>query len=216
MATVVTTNPDPTHNVRELVEANSRRLDEQLASFSRRLDELRYAESKRIDELRLAESKRLDERLQLKTEYDERLLNAEAKRIDAIRAVDVNAVAVASERASDQATVLASQVAQSAEALRTLVQTTANTAQTAQQQLFGGLSSRITTLEQAQYEGKGKQAYQDPVMAELVAEMKRSRDSFSSSAGTRAGSSAVIAYAVTAISVIAVVVTLIFTVMRHA
>ena len=152
----------------------------------------------------------------LRADYDEKLRQAEAKRIDAIRAVDVNAVAVASQRASDQAQVLANQVSQSAEALRTLVATTAATVAQSQQQLANTLSARLTTLEQAQYEGKGKQAYQDPVLAELVTEMKRSRDMNATSAGMRGGSSAVIAYVISAISVIAVLVTLAFNLMKHA
>jgi len=119
-----------------------------------------------------AEARRVDEQAQLRASFSEKLSIAEANRIDAIRAVDVNAVAVASQRASDQATVLANQVAQSAEALRTLVASTANTVAVSQQQLATTLSTRITTLEQAQYEGKGRSAFADPAFAELLTEVK--------------------------------------------
>lgn len=98
---------DPTQNVMKLVEAASRRIDDLIVAGFRRIDELRSMDSRRADELREAESRRVNEQLTLRADYEERLRNAEAKRIDAIRAVDVNAVAVASQRASDQATVLA-------------------------------------------------------------------------------------------------------------
>lgn len=80
---------DPTQNVKELV-----------ALEMRRQDDLRDAEARRVDDL-----------MELRADYDAQLRIAEAKRIDAIRAVDVNAVSVASERANQQASVLANQVA---------------------------------------------------------------------------------------------------------
>lgn len=109
----------------------------------------------RLDDLRNAETKRVDEQLDLRAEYSVQLAVAEAKRIDAIRAVDVNAVSVANEKATAQAIVLANQVSQSAETLRALVAATAAT--TAQQltQLTTQLTDRLTSLEKAQYESKG-------------------------------------------------------------
>lgn len=146
-----------------------------------------HAAVKRLDDLRVAESRRIDEILENRAEYDDRISQAEASRINAIRAVDVNAVAVASQRASDQASVLATQVSQSAEALRGLVATTATAVAQSQSQLATTLSSRITTLEQAQYEGKGKQAYSDPMMAELIVEMKGLRESRAAVVGKSEG-----------------------------
>lgn len=195
----VITYPDPTKNVLELVTSASNRLDELRQAEGRRLDELRASDARRLDDLRMAETRRLDERLILKTEYDERLLIAEAKRIDAIRAVDVAAVSVASQRASDQASVLANQVAQSAEALRALVATTAATVANSQQQLANTLSARLTTLEQAQYEGKGRTSYTDPTMMELAAQVRKLSDAATMSSGTRGGSAAVIAYVISGI-----------------
>lgn len=163
---------DPTANVIALNEA-----------AQLRQDDLRAAS----DRYNAAEIQHVKEVAGLRADYAERLASAEAKRIDAIRAVDVNAVAVASQRASDQATVLATQVAQSAEALRALVATTAAAASAATQQQTNTLSARITTLEQAQYEGKGKQSYVDPMMVEIVAEMKSLRSARSESTGQSQG-----------------------------
>src|ERR1017187_8731470 len=91
--------PDPTINVRELFELTN----------------------DRIDGLMNAEHIRLNEQMTLRAEHTAQLTLAEAKRIDAIRAVDVGAVSVANERANAQAAVLASQVSTSAETLRALV-----------------------------------------------------------------------------------------------
>lgn len=128
--TVSQANPrDPTINVRELVESSISRLDD----------------------LSAAESRRVDGIMTLRAEYEEKLREAEAKRIDAIRAVDVNAVAVASERATQQATVLANQVSISAETLRALVAATANTIAQQLSALTAQLTDRISSLEKSQY-----------------------------------------------------------------
>ncbi len=178
---------DPTANVIALVRAEARRLDA-----------LRDAAVKRNDDLREADSRRVSEVANLRAEYEERLRNAEAKRIDAIRAVDVNAVSVASQRASDQASVLATQVQQSAEALRTLVSTTAATVAAAQQQLGNQLSARITTLEQAQYEGKGKQSFADPQMTALLSEVRALSAARTESGGKNIGRGEIVAWIVAA------------------
>ena len=49
----------------------------------------------RLDQLMRAESQRVTEIMNLRAAYDEKLLLAEAKRIDAIRSVDVSAVSAA-------------------------------------------------------------------------------------------------------------------------
>jgi hypothetical protein len=131
---------DPTENVKKLFEAGMQRQDDLRAAEAKRQDDLmsqRAAHDKEVAELR------------------EKLVMAEAKRIDAIRAVDVAAVGTASERASQQAQVLANQVASSAETLRTLVASTAATVAQSLSQVSGALAERIAVLEKSQYEAKG-------------------------------------------------------------
>lgn len=154
---------DPTRNVLDLVDKAIERQDDlrdQSAAFTKcQYDCMKEIINLRDDHskaMRAAESRRVDEQAQLRADYAKELSVAEKQRIDAIRAVDVNAVSVAAERSTQQATVLANQVAQSAEALRTLVAATATTVATAQQQLGSALSERITKVEQAQYTGAGK------------------------------------------------------------
>jgi hypothetical protein len=156
---------DPTDNVKALSEAANKRQDDlrvEAEKFTNaRIDNLQREMEIRAEcakELVNAESRRVDEQAALRAGFAKELSDAEAKRIDAIRAVDVAAVSVASQRASDQAQVLATQVAASAEALRGLVAATATTVAASQQQLSTTLSARITTLEQSSYQLGGKSA----------------------------------------------------------
>jgi hypothetical protein len=166
---------DPSENVKALNEAANKRQDD-LREFQGRLfeaklhcqEEITSLHMQHITETRNAEARRVDEQAALRADFAEKLRDAEAKRIDAIRVVDVNAVAVAAQRSSDQATVLATTVQQSAETLRSLVATTANTQAVAQRQVDDTLSGRITTLEQAQYKGEGKTSVSDPAMAAIL------------------------------------------------
>lgn len=99
----------------------------------------------------------LEESIRLRAEYSVQLSIAEAKRIDAIRAVDVQAVTVASERANASALVLASQVSSSAEALRILVAQTATAVASQLASMSSAINDRISALEKSQYQNSGKE-----------------------------------------------------------
>lgn len=163
---------DPTLNVQNIIEAAVRRLDDLRG-------ESVLARDRAIENVK--------ELMVVHAMYTEKLQVAEAKRIDAIRAVDVNAVAVANERAAAQATVLASQLATSAETLRALVATTATQVAQQLQQLTTQLTDRLATLEKGAYEGVGRTRVQDPMMAELLLEMKQLRTVSSTHHGSGEG-----------------------------
>lgn len=128
------TDVDPTTNVLQLVEAAT----------------------KRQDDLRLAEAAHIREVIKLRAEYDAMLRDAESKRIDAIRAVDVGAVNRAAEVATAVAQTLAAQVATSAETLRNQV-TAASTAQTiALAAALEPIQKDIGELRKTQYEQAGQ------------------------------------------------------------
>jgi len=84
----------------------------------------------RVDDLRESETRHQREVARLLTERVESMMMAESHRIDAIRAVDVDAVQKAASAMATQATSLATQQVQSAEALRTQVSETATLAET--------------------------------------------------------------------------------------
>jgi hypothetical protein len=208
---------DPTKNVLDLVEAAIRRQDDLRGAAqmqtriqldaAEKINDLRYRQTQ---ELATALATKLADEAKLRSDFTERLAVAEAKRIDAIRAVDVNAAAAIAQRTTEQATtlqtqttqqaeVLRNQVARSAEDLRALVATTAATALQNQQQQFNALSARITQLEQAGAEGKGRQAPPDPVIASLLQEVRALRDTRSNVTGIDAGRGDVIGWVVAAL-----------------
>jgi hypothetical protein len=84
----------------------------------------------RVDDLRESETRHHAEVARLLVERVEGMMKAEANRIDAIRAVDVDAVQKAAAAMATQANNLATQQVQSAEALRTQVSETATLAET--------------------------------------------------------------------------------------
>jgi hypothetical protein len=192
---------DPTANVISLSAASNVRQDDlraaanELVQMQFRLHEkiaqMREGAAKEREaaakELAAAETRHVNEQLALRASYEGELRHAEAGRIDAIRAVDVNAVAVASQRAADAATVLQNNVTTSAETLRTLVASAATTTATTLQQLIGGLSTRITTLEQGSYQAQGKQSYSDPAFVELLTEVKQLREAARQGTGRNEG-----------------------------
>lgn len=160
---------DPTINVQNLLKAAIVRQDDLRAAETRRVDQLQVAEQMRASECILAERRRIDEQLELRAHYDSMLRDAEANRINAIRVVDVNGATVDRERAATQAAMLANQVVTYADTLRAAAASTATTlaAQLAQQQQQN--NDRFSTLERAQYEGKGKESVSDPALR-LMAE----------------------------------------------
>lgn len=170
---------DPTYNVNQLVNSEVRHLHEVIAL------------NKEI--------------LNLHIVYSEKLSLAESKRIDAIRAVDVGAVALDKERNVQQASVLSTQVSQSAETLRNLVGVTAAATATQFQQVINPIIERISLLEKAQYEGIGKGRVTDPMMSELLAEVKSLSATRSVSTGKSLGIGQMVALIMGAATLIGII-----------
>lgn len=174
---------DPTLNVKEA-----------MAFAISRIDDLRDAESRRssealrgVEKLDSERAAHLKELTSLRAEYTEKLALAEARRIDANRAGDLAGVAVASEKAAAQASVLANQLAASTETNRTLVASTAQAFATSLQQLVAPISDRVMKLEQSSYEGKGRQAFSDPRSEEIAAQVERLNNLYSTGVGKKSG-----------------------------
>jgi hypothetical protein len=174
---------DPTENVAKLNEASNKRQDD-----------LRDA-SDRFNAAALSHVKEL---AKLRDEHYKEIRDSEAKRGDSVRRVDVEATKTEWERAQQAIQTLASQTTVNAENLRNALNSTAvsmakqvsDTAiATAKQTAdsFGEITTRIAALEKAYYEGKGKEAVSDPMMAELVSEMKILRESRNVTAGKGEG-----------------------------
>jgi len=163
---------DPTRNVLDKVE-----------DAVKRLDDLRIASERRIAELSDCKHTHIKEIMSLRADYSSQLREAETKRIDAIRAVDVAAVAIATERAAAAANVLATQVSTSAETLRALVANTATATSATSTAAFGQLADRIALLERSSYEGSGKSAVVDPLLTKMAENLEAVRLNGASKSG---------------------------------
>lgn len=208
---------DPTRNVLDLVLAAVKRLDDVLELTVKRQDDLRASQAA-LEDLRYSTIK---ENIALRADNDEKLRKAESGRLDAIRLVDTNNVAVADQRAQstalalakkgdDSALVLSAQTTKSADDVRSIVKTTADeSARNLQQQLgaiqaqFTSIGTRLTALEQTGAEGLGKQKYQDPQQAALLStlteEVRKISRTQADSAGVGTGRGEIIGYVVGAL-----------------
>jgi hypothetical protein len=134
------------------------------------------SDTRRQDDLREAESAHVREIVNLRASYDNELRASETARINAIRAVDVGAVAAAAQVQATQATTLAAQVASSAEAMRTQVETTRLQLQAQYSAALEPIIKDVTDLRRVQYETAGGKAQthegrdeRDSKMAVIVA-----------------------------------------------
>jgi len=112
----------------------------------------------RVDDLRESETRHQSEVARLLVERVEAMMAAESNRIDAIRAVDVDAVQKASTAANTQATALAAQVVQSAEALRAQAAATAVLNESRLAVALDPITKAVAELRQMQYKQQGEKA----------------------------------------------------------
>lgn len=201
---------DPTQNVLDLVEANNERLKELREADLRAM----VIEIRRLDDVRHVELLRMEEKAELRAHFQEQLSLAESRRIDAIRSVDVAAVATASERAAAAATVLATQVAQSADTLRGLVATTAAAQAATLQSITTTLTDRIASLERAQYEGVGKSRVTDPAIEALASEVRALAAARSTTTGQGQGANAVIGYIIGGVGLLSTIIAIGFAILK--
>ena len=148
---------DPTANVLLLVEA-----------AEKRQDDLREMNNLRID----AELRNQEQLADLREKHQIAIDSLEAKRLDAVRNVDQLAAKTEADRTSAALTALTTTANTTAETLRSAGQVSAQNLATQFQQAVAAITERIAALEKSSYTGQGKQAVADPMMTELVGEMR--------------------------------------------
>lgn len=180
---------DPTANVIALTDAAVHRQDDLRAAHERFVNAaLEHAEHVAV--IRSAHTREL---IQLRADFAKELAALESSRLNAIRQVDVIAVNTAADRAAAAIQALAATTAANAENVRTALTNTATTIATQTASTVTAITERLAALEKSSYEGKGRQAYADPAMAELLLEVKALRTTSSTNSGTKSGSAATIA-----------------------
>jgi len=163
---------DPTENVIALTDA-----------ANKRQDDLRDLNNKLLE----AESRHLREMATLRDGHNKEIRAAETDRLNSIRKVDVDAVTTAAERSMAAIQTLAATTEANA---RNISSALTSTAQTIAQQLaatVNTINDRLQQLERSSYEGKGKEAVADPMLAELVREIKSLSVSRAEGLGQRDG-----------------------------
>lgn len=155
---------DPTENVRELFDAGATRQDD-LRLAERRLQEEKIL---RVE----GEMHALQREVTIRAEHQKDLDTLEAKRLDAVRSVDQLAVKNEADRSQAAITTLANAAATTAETLRSAVNTSATNLATQLDRTVTAITERIAALEKSSYTGAGKQAVADPMMEQLVHEMR--------------------------------------------
>jgi len=131
---------DPTANVIALTAAQDRFTQMQIG-YVEKLAELR--------------ADHLSEMSAIRSLHAEKLALAEAGRIDAINAVNVNLVAVAAQKAQDQASVLATQLVTTADSSRSALAIATAQAADMLRQTLEPVMARLTTLEQSRSASSG-------------------------------------------------------------
>jgi hypothetical protein len=177
--------PEPSDPTRPFVKDPTQNVLDSLNAAVQRLDDIGAIQHSTTKELFDEKIKRVLEIMELRAKHQDALMQAESRRIDAIRTVDVNAGAIANERAATMAQTLQTQVATSAETLRALVATTAAAVASQHVQTITPITERLSILERAQYEFKGSSSVADPATSAALAKMALAIDGLTATSGGR-------------------------------
>jgi uncharacterized protein YnzC (UPF0291/DUF896 family) len=197
---------DPTANVIALTTAANRRQDD-LRELMDRLNELRIKSQTEMGELRAEHFKELSA---IREDHQSQLRTAESQRLDAIRQVDREDVNKTAAQVLSAVQTLASQNLTTAETLRNQVATTQQASQNIFNTTVGDLNKRISNLELSSSEGRGKQLFADPQIAEMVSKMELITQTLASGGGKSQGLKElmgyIIAFVMFALGVVALLV----------
>lgn len=144
---------DPTANVLALVEAEAERQD------GLREAEQRYA---------AMQFKCMETMASLRADHASEIRRLETERLNSIRQVDVASGEREAKRSLDAVQTLAATTQANTEMLRNAVAATAQTIAKQTADTFDGVNARLAALERSSYEGKGKEAVSDPMLAQFV------------------------------------------------
>jgi hypothetical protein len=170
---------DPSENVKALSEAASKRQDD-LRDESRRYFENNLGYVLQIIQIR---AEHATEITRMHGAHALEMRTAESARLDSIRQVDVTAVRTEASRALEAIQTLAATSARDAETLRNLVNTTALSTAAGTADTVKQIVERIAALERSSYEGVGKQRVADPMMENLLIEVKALQQARSQTTG---------------------------------
>jgi hypothetical protein len=150
----VTSNQDPTLNVKELNAASIAALSKEMRHGLKAVDE----KSEMRADIAGLNAKHNKELLDRESAHNKELRLAETARIDAIRLVDTGNVTRAAEVSSAQASALAASVIQAAEALRISTESNRVTTATALETALAPVRTTLESLRQTQFQQQGEKS----------------------------------------------------------
>jgi hypothetical protein len=174
---------DPTENVIALVKADARRQDD-LRQAAKELTDAKVAQQKEIGDLRAAHAEVL---ARVREEHQEKMATAESGRLNSIRQVDREEVAKTAVAANLAITTLAKQTTDLQTTLQKQVADTAVAVEQRQSASYSDTNKRLSAVELALSEGKGKQQVVDPQVTEMLVEMRALRQAQATGAGKTEG-----------------------------
>jgi hypothetical protein len=178
---------DPTENVKALSEAAHARQDDLREMHTR----LMNAELRHLEHLSNERTAHTEAIAVIREKSAETIRKMESDRLDKNRQFDLQTANTAADRALVAIQTLAASQAQAAETLRALVTSTAASVATQTTASLSAITERIAALEVSRYKGEGKEAVADPMIAQLLGEVKSLRDNQTGSAGKSQGMYAV-------------------------
>jgi len=181
---------DPTENVIALTEAANQRQDD-LREATKELSEVLFKHQKEMMDLRAENLARLGE---IRESHQRELDTAESNRLNSIRQVDREEVAKTAAAAQTAISTLATTTNTMAETLRTQVANTAAAAENRQVAFATDMNKRLSAVELALSEGKGKQQVSDPQIERMAMMVEKLVTSQSNVAGKSEGGTAMWGY----------------------
>jgi hypothetical protein len=165
---------DPTLNVIALVQSSDKRVDDLLNEHKRfNTDQIEH----------------MTDMANLRAAHAKEVRQLESDRLNAVRNVDAATGKAEADRAAAATQALAAITATNAETLRTALNNTATTIATQTTETVTRITERIAALEKSSYEGAGKNAMSDPMISELVKEVRGLRTVQETTSGKDAGTS---------------------------
>jgi len=181
---------DPTENVKALAESAAVHQDK-IREITQQLNDAKINHQKEIGELR--------------ERFTSLLRDGESARLNSIRQVDREDVSKMTTQFLSAIATLGATANTTAETLRAQVATTAQTQATSLANSMGEVNKRLSAVELAQSEGKGKQQVVDPALTEALREVRSLSIRSNTAQGSGEGATKMWGYVVAAIGLILMV-----------
>jgi hypothetical protein len=160
---------DPSENVAALVVAESKRHDD-LRLAAKELSDTKHSHQRDISSLRAAHQGQISE---IREIHQKDLAKAESGRLDSIRQVDREEVVKTAVAANTAIQTLAKQTTELQQTLAKQVTDTAAAQETRSSAQYNDTNKRLSAVELALSEGKGKQQMADPAMDRMAAMVEK-------------------------------------------